>query len=586
MDGILNVLRSVARRGLACSMVLAARGAALFTLLGSLALGGSASAAAQACADQRIYPQGAGIGGSYGWSLALEGELAAVGAYRATANPTYTPGAVYLHAPIAGVWTQVGRLIGSDAGNYSQFGYSVALSGDHLVAGTPHHSVPGQPQAGAAYVFERVQGVWTEAAKLLANVPQVGARFGQSVAVQGDTVVVGSHLTASVGGESGAAYVYERAGGSWTLTQVLGSPQQAAGDWLGYSLALDGEWLAAGAIGIDGPVINSGGAFLWRRGASGWQPFARLVPWDNGGLMWNVHAGWSIALSGNRFALGAHQANTAGTASGAIYVFEFDGATWSPLVKLVAPDATTSTSFGVSISMREGLLLAGAWGNADGVSGSGSAYLFEETAGGYGFIRKLRAPVPQTSAFFGTVAYSQGRALIGAWNAMVPCSIGTCPAGEAWVLEVPAFARGRCFGDACPCANRDPARGCDNSTGRGGGLVACGSASVGSDDLSLRVEHLPPGQPVLLFRAQNLLAGGHGSFWGDGLRCIGGSALRIGVRHTDASGQAAWGPALAATGQWSAGQTLYLQAWYRDPDPSPCAQGFNTTHALEIDFGP
>ncbi len=143
-----------------------------------------------------------------------------------------------------------------------------------------------------------------------------------------------------------------------------------------------------------------------------------------------------------------------------------------------------------------------------------------------------------------------------------------------------------CLGLSCPCGNDafPASQGCANSSGPGVGvaLEGEGTASVSLDDLEVEAENLPPFQPVLLFSGTSAVNGGLGVPFGDGLRCAGGSVVRLGVEIADAKGEAVW-ENLVAAGGYNAGDTRYLQAWYRDP-AGPCGSGFNTSNGLEISF--
>lgn len=146
-----------------------------------------------------------------------------------------------------------------------------------------------------------------------------------------------------------------------------------------------------------------------------------------------------------------------------------------------------------------------------------------------------------------------------------------------------------CFGDgtgkACPCANTGAAgTGCANSMGGGATLSAIGSPNVGSDDITFNGSGMLPGQPALLFVGNNAVQSGSGQLFGDGLRCAGGSVVRLGVQVPDSNGDAAWGPGLGATGGWGVGDVRRFQTWYRDPVGSPCGAGFNLSNGLEITF--
>jgi len=150
---------------------------------------------------------------------------------------------------------------------------------------------------------------------------------------------------------------------------------------------------------------------------------------------------------------------------------------------------------------------------------------------------------------------------------------------------------GYCFGDGsatfCPCGNLGGGgEGCANSSGAGATISAEGSSSVGADDLVFQGDGLLPGQPALLFAGLNAVNNGDGVIFGDGLRCAGGSVVRLGVRQPDANGAATWGPGLGAQGGWQPGDTRRLQIWYRDPNGSPCGTGFNLTNGHELVFLP
>ncbi len=148
-----------------------------------------------------------------------------------------------------------------------------------------------------------------------------------------------------------------------------------------------------------------------------------------------------------------------------------------------------------------------------------------------------------------------------------------------------AFCSGDGSGTACPCGNVGAAQhGCANSAGNGALLDASGSTSVAADDLVLVASGLPASSPTLFFQGTTQVNGGSGTMFGDGLRCVGGAIVRLGV-HAASGGVATDGPGLAAHGAWSAGQNVQFQAWYRNVI-GPCASGYNLSNGLSITFAP
>ena len=143
----------------------------------------------------------------FGASVAVSGDTAVIGA-RFEATGGVNAGAAYVFTRSGGAWTQQAKLMASDAQSSDYFGYSVAVSGDTAVIGA-YGEATGGSYAGAAYVFTRTGGSWTQQAKLMASDAQENDLFGVSVAVSGDTAVIGARLEATGGSSAGAAYVFE-----------------------------------------------------------------------------------------------------------------------------------------------------------------------------------------------------------------------------------------------------------------------------------------------------------------------------------------------------------------------------------------
>ncbi|MCB9915979.1 MAG: hypothetical protein H6828_12690 [Planctomycetes bacterium] len=149
------------------------------------------------------------------------------------------------------------------------------------------------------------------------------------------------------------------------------------------------------------------------------------------------------------------------------------------------------------------------------------------------------------------------------------------------------FCSGDGSGTACPCNNHGgTAQGCQNSSGLGASLTATGTASVSGDSVVLNCINLVSGQPGLLFQGTTAVNGGNGVQFGDGLRCAGGSVIRLQVAFANGSGQASSSVPIALSGSVNPGDTMRYQFWYRDPQFSPCLNLFNLSNGLEISWQP
>ena len=151
--------------------------------------------------------------------------------------------------------------------------------------------------------------------------------------------------------------------------------------------------------------------------------------------------------------------------------------------------------------------------------------------------------------------------------------------------------RGYCYGDgsgtSCPCGNAGgPGEGCANSTGLGATLSVEGTLSISAGDAVLRGDQAAPNQPGLYFQGTSEIAGGDGIVFGDGLRCAGGSIIRLQLVAADSSGSSQTNIDLGAAGGVVAGETYTYQLWYRDPISSPCGNPFNLSSAVSATWRP
>ena len=445
----------------------------------------------------------------FGISVALDGDTAVIGAYHDDhtddGNTIGNAGSAYVFTKVSGVWSQKAKLIAVDGAANDEFGISVAVNGDTVVVGARQDDTSN----GAAYVFTEVSGVWKHVAKLTADDGAANDEFGISVAVDGDTIAVGAHQDDYIDlddssnnlADSGAAYVFTRdSAGGWRQRDKLTASDGEAGDRYGYSVGVSGDTVVVGAYSDDRNEANTGAAYFLRipgwtdildsaatttshivtgltnnvehtfqvRGvnaaggglasdrAGGTPTFAipnrptgfaadagdsvvdlswvdpedstidkyQLLQIIQGGklttastddpVVWGDGFGISVAVDGNTAVVGAYKDDDDGANSGSVHVFTRSSSTapWSWAAKLTADDASENDEFGISVAVHGDTIVVGAHQNdAD----EGAAYVFTKVSGVWGQKAKLTASDAKADDAFGiSVAVHDETVVVGA----------------------------------------------------------------------------------------------------------------------------------------------------------------------------
>jgi len=313
-----------------------------------------------------------------GFSVAISGDTVIFGAPGEDAGGT-SAGAAYVFTTSDGgaTWTQQQKLVASDASPDKYFGQSVSISGDTVVVGA-YGDDQVASDAGAAYVFTRSGSTWTEQQKLVASDGQINDFFGLPVAIDGDIAIISAYGDDQGGTDAGAAYVFTRSGSTWTEQQKLVASDAESGDYFGGNLAIDGNTVIVGS-----PYDGSGGVnftgpgsvyiFTTSDGGATWTQQQKLVASDGQG---SDRFGQSVAVSGDRAIVGAFLEDPGIANAGAAYVFTRTGSTWSEDQKLVASDASSDASFGGGVAISGDTVAVGATGDDQGGTDAGATYIF------------------------------------------------------------------------------------------------------------------------------------------------------------------------------------------------------------------
>ncbi|NIM01108.1 MAG: hypothetical protein GTN89_09370 [Acidobacteria bacterium] len=350
----------------------------------------------------------------FGESVAISGNTALIG--------TAAADAAYVFVRSGTNWIEQARLTANGAAPEDEFGLSAAVSGDTVVVGAPGDDHAGGPSTGSALVFVRNGASWTEQVKLTAGDAAPGDRFGSSVAISGDTIVVGAPRDSHNGGVlAGSAYVFVRDGAIWTQQAKLRAFHVLPGKFFGWSVAISGNTVIVG-----GPFFDRGSAFVFVRSGQSWGPQTKLRPSDAADTS---QFGGSVAISGDTVVVGAHNDNVEidthhGTVvlqfAGSAFVYARNGSNWSERARLEASDAAAIDLFGVSVAVSgDDTVVVGSSGDdtPDGAN-AGSAYVFVPSGDSWSEETKLAASDAGFFDFFGTsVAISGDVAVVGSiWD--------------------------------------------------------------------------------------------------------------------------------------------------------------------------
>jgi len=261
--------------------------------------------------------------GEFGYAVAISGDVVVVGAHKENDKGRYS-GSVYVFRNNGSTWIREAKLYASDAQGGERFGSSVAVDGDTLVVGAIYGKETDL-QPGCAYVFTYNGSQWEEAGKLLASPPVDGAKFGSSVAIEGATIVVGAPRHVDGEEDAGAAYVFRGNGGFWIQEAKITTASRLSPDArFGTSVSLSGNTAVVGACKDDlldvnnNLLLDAGSAYVFRFNGSDWEEKPKLTASDAAPY---DEFGCAVAINGDLVVVGAHKADAPDFDSGAAYVF-------------------------------------------------------------------------------------------------------------------------------------------------------------------------------------------------------------------------------------------------------------------------
>lgn len=293
------------------------------------------------------------------------------------------------------------------------FGYAVELVDDWLFVGAPLDNVFGR-NSGLVRVYVRDGLNWFLKSRLVASDAHRGQTFGTELASDGRTLVVTAsraEFADAVG--PGALYVFEEHGGIFDYMQQLAplGPRPAPEDLFGLALALEGDWLFAGAARDSEAGPEVGAVHVYRRVTGVWTPHGKLVP---ARALPRSLFGHDLAVSGGRLVVGAPSDPTRAPSGGSVHVFELEGEQWIERAQLFPRVARADASFGSAVALEGTTLACGASGDNEFGLEAGAVHVFELDAGSWSEVARLAPTTLAASDYLGRELELTGGKLLAA----------------------------------------------------------------------------------------------------------------------------------------------------------------------------
>ena len=382
--------------------------------------------------EQKVSAEVPAPDNSFGYAVAVDGDIAVVGEPYGAVAGNSGQGLAHVYVRAGGTWSETQVLVADDGAAGDGFGFSVSISGGTILVGAPYATVGENGGQGAAYAFEESGGSWSQAQKLVTAAGGASNNFGWSVAVSGATAIVSAPV-APVGENAlqGNATVFTGDAGSWTEGPTLVADDGTAFATFGSSVAVDGDTIVVGANGVNSYF---GAAYVFERSGTDWNQVARLAPDDGTTLEF---FGISVAVSGANAIVGAYNQRVGeNNGQGSAYVFTRSEDTWTQAQKLVASDGAASARFGLAVAIDGATALVGSYFADVGANvNQGAAYVFRLEGGTWSETDKLVASDGAADENLGNaVALSGDTALTGVLNAEID---GNAGAGAAYFFTAP-----------------------------------------------------------------------------------------------------------------------------------------------------
>lgn len=343
----------------------------------------------------KVYPQIHTENDLFGFKVAAHKNRIIVGALKHDHKTMGADvGAAYIYQHEDDLWKSQKVVLPGDLQPKDGFGGKVGIYDNTAVIGASGYDGRSEDgvieDSGIVFIYQYIDVVWKEVARLSASDSQAGDAFGQGIAVWKDTLVVGAPKDDDKGKDAGSVYVYSRDGTDWNFKQKLTAPDGAAGDVFGISVAISGDTMLIGADLNDEAANNAGAAYVYVKHNGKWLLQSKLMADDAGDT--DIF-GVRVAIDGDTALISARRddAPSVGKDVGAAYVFRREGTNWHQEAKLTGPTPKADDRFGRSVSIVGDTALIGAMHRDYSGENAGAAYIYKRRGNNWRYSKTLTA---------------------------------------------------------------------------------------------------------------------------------------------------------------------------------------------------
>lgn len=339
--------------------------------------------------QHKLLPDDGNANDQFAYSVAIDGTTALIGSPQADQENVQDTGAAYVYSLGAAGWQPQAKLVAHPAYENDKVGGKVALKNQMALLGGIRRDDKGQ-DAGAVISFELEDKAWNQKQTLTAFDAKDGDAFGQSIALTERFLVIGAPRSDAPQKDSGAAYVYLRERNTWQFQAKLTAEDGAEGDLFGISVAIDGDTVLVGADLNDEKAENAGAVYAYIFNGKHWHHQAKLMADD--GANTDIF-GVRVALFGDTALISARRDDIegAGTDAGSAYIFERTNETWAQTQKLVAPGGKADDRFARGVALHQETAIISAMNHDDAGQNAGALYVFKKQRGQWRFTSKIVA---------------------------------------------------------------------------------------------------------------------------------------------------------------------------------------------------